>query len=571
MAALCATVEARVGRFGFNPTDQGFILGTSRRILDGQVPHADIVSARPLGSSILHVLDFALPGPLFLMSGTLAMLEIVLTTVALAALVTRRPVLTWGPLLTGLVAAASLVNLNLAPLMAWHTTDGIALTALGWWALDAGLRSGRAWPRRLGLFLLGFAALTKQSFAPAPVVGLAMLLWHPGAAVRPTWREWRRTAWDVVALVAAPVVYFGVVAAAGGLSDALGQLTGAAGAYDQRIVAFVGTASPASGGLHRDMVILFAAAGVLVVLRRSRRWLGAFGRALDAVVVLGALGLVGLVIARGGLGYAGDWGLALFWMAAAAVVVDGVTRRRVPWRGLLVLLLAAMSGLSWGVDSPTALGGTLALTVACLLVPGIGPLPWARSVRPVAPRVGAATVAAVLAVGAAGAFLVNRHDAGPYRDRPQAALTAHLGRVAPALDGLRSTPGTLTYLEQLRDCVAAHPAANVAVLPDNPFAYAAFGWHDPFPMDWPIPMELVHDAKARMLATVPVLNRRGDYLVLFQTIGTNVLAAGGPVPAHVSPDAPIAAASDLEPAIRAGLTGERIGCGSFVGVWSPAR
>src|SRR5205807_9797349 len=105
MLLLAVGVEWGIGRFGFNPTDQGFILAGSWRFLHGELPHVDLISPRPLGSPILHIIDFALPGPLFLMSGLLTMVEIVLTAVALTVVLTGRPVRTWGPLLTGLVAA----------------------------------------------------------------------------------------------------------------------------------------------------------------------------------------------------------------------------------------------------------------------------------------------------------------------------------------------------------------------------------------------------------------------------------------------------------------------------------
>jgi hypothetical protein len=127
----------------------------------------------------------------------------------------------------------------------------------------------------------------------------------------------------------------------------------------------------------------------------------------------------------------------------------------------------------------------------------------------------------------------------------------------------------LAYLTQIRDCVRAHPAARVAVLPDNAFVYPALGLRNPFPMDWPIPLELDADATTRMLAVVDSLNRDGDYLVLFQTVPSAALATGQPVPATVPPAAPIAEQTTLPTTIRDGLRGQRLTCGSFVGVWAP--
>src|SRR5213080_3897659 len=40
---------------GFTPTDEGFTLAHSRRILDGHVPHRDFIMIRPFLSPLLHV------------------------------------------------------------------------------------------------------------------------------------------------------------------------------------------------------------------------------------------------------------------------------------------------------------------------------------------------------------------------------------------------------------------------------------------------------------------------------------------------------------------------------------
>src|SRR5947209_19372978 len=40
---------------GFTPTDEGFTLAHSRRILDGEVPHRDFIIIRPFFSPLMHV------------------------------------------------------------------------------------------------------------------------------------------------------------------------------------------------------------------------------------------------------------------------------------------------------------------------------------------------------------------------------------------------------------------------------------------------------------------------------------------------------------------------------------
>src|ERR1017187_3112500 len=47
---------------GFTPTDEGYVLMYSRRLLAGQVPHRDFISEKPVLSPILHVPEVALGG-----------------------------------------------------------------------------------------------------------------------------------------------------------------------------------------------------------------------------------------------------------------------------------------------------------------------------------------------------------------------------------------------------------------------------------------------------------------------------------------------------------------------------
>jgi hypothetical protein len=549
---LSAWAVARVGRFGFHPTDQGFVLAQSWRVLHGEIPHRDIISARPLGSALVHTVDFLLPGPLFLMSSVVTMLEIVIAAIALAALLTSRPVLRWGPLLTGLVAASALINLHTFPVTAWHTVDGIFLTACGWWALDSGLRSGRPLTRRTGLLLLGFATLCKQSFALAPLTGLIVVL-APRKRGRAT-----DIVLDLLCLIAFPLAYLGLVSAGGGLPDAITQLTGAQGVWFDRMFTIW------DGALltRPELPLLAIGFAAMAGLHQFRRRFPIAQHAMLAVVVLTAV-LDVSVLADGRL-RGTDPPVVLLWGFLFAIALRAYTDRRLPWRLLAIALLAWMASLSWGYDTPALLGGTMVLGTLWVLVKQLPEYRFQRvsgrtDLRP------EAAVLGLVAVLVAGQFVVNAHDAGPYRDRPQGELLTNLGDVTPSMAGIRTNPATHEYLAEIGDCVRQHPAKSVAVLPDNAFVYPALGLRNPFPLDWPLALELVGDAHSRILDTVQKLNRDGGFLVLFQT--TNVPRALPLPPATV--DSAIVHYSDLEWAIFTELNGRHITCGSFVGVWSP--
>ncbi|ANN19375.1 hypothetical protein SD37_29650 [Amycolatopsis orientalis] len=566
--ALAILTELRVGRFGFHPSDQGFILAQAWRVLHGEVPHSDIISARPLGSAYLHIVDFVLPGPLFFVSSVLSMLEIILATIAFTVLVTRRRVRDWGPGLTGLTAAASLLNLNAFPLMAWHTIDGIFLTACGAWALDRGLREGKAWPRRLGLVLLGTAVFVKQSFAPVPLIALFWLLLHPSTrdgAFR-TGRWWARLAWDLLALGAFLILYLGIVLVDGGLGAMAEQLTGGVPAYGERLLGLwlenpeTLTRPPVRG------LPLFAIAGVLLALLgifRDRA--GTAGAIAARLLLLAGVAVVVGTVVDGHFTGASRWADVLWWILGVALLVNWAATRRFPRMGALVFATGFMTSLSWGNDTPTLFTGTLALTAILLLADALPPLPAPSR------RIGlaGATAMGLVAVLASGWAVVAHHDEAAYLDMAHEKLTEDLGTVTPSMRGIRTNPGTFAYIAQIQDCVTRFPAARTAVLPDNPFAYPAFGLRNPFPLEWPLPLEIVADAPQRMLATADELNRDGDYLVLFQTVSMPTLTKGGPVPAEVAGDAPIFDYLGMENALRTRLTGQTVTCGSFIGKWVP--
>ncbi|WP_245757252.1 hypothetical protein [Amycolatopsis xylanica] len=532
---LSLAVTAGTGRFGFFPADQGFILGQARRILNGEIPHSDIISARPLGSAVIHILDFALPGPLFLASAVLSMAEIIMGTIALAVIVTNRPLLTWGPGRTALVAAAAVLNLNAFPLMAWHTIDGITLTACGVWAL----RSDSVRVRRLGLFLFGVAALVKQSFAPVVVIAGLWLLLRPRG---------KRSFADFCWLGAFPLAYVTVVSLDGGFGAMVDQLTTAAPAYGEGLLGFWLTELPTS--IKPLPLFVFAAIAAVALVARTAwsSWL----------LLLTGITAVAWVVADGGFVGPNRWTDALWWILAVAIVVHGLLRRAIPWGALLVLGLGFLISLSWGQDTPTLLAGSMALTTCFLLADLVTPPDGLL-------RTGTAACMAVFVI--VGLVTVSLRDDLTYMDRPRAELTRDLGDVAPSMHGIRTNEGTYTYLAQLRDCLKRFPADKVAVLADNPFAYAAFDLRNPFPVDWPLPLEMVADAPQRMIAAAHDLNRHGSYLVLFQTVDQKTLMAGGPVPAEVRPDQPIYDYFGIAAHVKAALAGETITCGNFVGKW----
>ncbi len=148
--------------YGFNPTEDGFILAQSWRVRWGEIPHVDFTSPRPLGSALLHLPEA------FATSGMLATSRLIVTVqlLVIAIVFARMPRGARAGGATALALIAFLVDVGNWPITAWHTIDGLFLAAMAmWlvrWAADA--RPMRSWRWIVAWAVAGVAPLTKQGF-----------------------------------------------------------------------------------------------------------------------------------------------------------------------------------------------------------------------------------------------------------------------------------------------------------------------------------------------------------------------------------------------------------------------
>jgi hypothetical protein len=569
----------RTARYGFNPTDQYFVLADSWRILHGQVPHADFVTARPAGSPIFHMVDFLLAGgysgPVFIVGTALSVLELFVAAIALVALVTRTPYGQWlgtpyrGFTLISIAACAALVDLHTFPASPWHTIDGIAFTAAGWYLLDRGVVSRSNGRIYTGLLLVGFSAVVKQSFAPAGLIALAIILWHPATrGERPPFRRWIGYS---SALALLPAVYLAWVASAGGLKEAARELTASQAVWGEQLLQILQIHVLAHSKPAAALALAFGLA-IVCSFWLSRR----NPRSVTALMLRAtACGLVVLQVILGRTLRLPDTGIdpaTLSWWMLAGLILSKAAFTRRGWQApLLILALGWITSLSWGYATPALMGGSLAATCLLLLWDDMRAALPRTSRRPVDPRVAIAAMSVISLFATAAVFtgVADVRDTHTYRDLSRNSLTADLGAIGSAGAGIRTSPNSFAYLSAIKQCVTRYPAHSTAILPDNAAVYPLLGLHDPFPIDWMYGPELVGHARKEILAAGAKLARQGGYLVLFETGDTAQIAFAPPARATLS--TPIAGdtALDLLTAVRDELPGTPVACGPFVGVYAP--
>lgn len=145
---------------GYNPTDDGFNLAYTRRLLEGEIPHRDFISIRPVGSPLFHLLFLPLGGDFtYLFTRGIVTLQIVIFTWLWIQILKKNFSLSLSlPHEAFLLTIATLCGLP-CPLYAWYTTDGIFFGTLGV-ALCTFFPRFNFW----GYFLIGYSVLCKQNF-----------------------------------------------------------------------------------------------------------------------------------------------------------------------------------------------------------------------------------------------------------------------------------------------------------------------------------------------------------------------------------------------------------------------
>ncbi len=541
------SVYLAVGRLGFYPTDEGLVEAWTYRILHGEVPHRDFVSPLPLGSALLHIVDFLIPGPLFEVARVIALCEYVAYAVLFAWLRYAVAPHRWGVAMAAGAAGSMLINLNVFPIMSWYTVDGLLCIAAGFVLIQQGEARGSHLMTSIGFVVVGLAALTKQSFVPAPAFAW-LLLWD---RLRPLpWSSRIATLLRTGVLAAAPsLIFIGVISALGGFHDMTTQLLGTGFVYGRPLAS---AWSPAHD--LKTLATAVAAAGLLTAFQRRTGWLG-LGCRIALTALIAAVPFITQLGAHGS-----DWAIHLFWMTAAVWVVNTAATRTVDAVGPMLLGCAWMSSLSYGYAVPDLVAGSLVLYMLHRAWSG-----YAFSTRRALNTAPAVAAVLLLATTAWLFDMARQHDV--YRDRPASQLTASLSAVSPAFGDIRTNPQTAEYLTEMAQCVRRYPARYVAILPENAAIYPALSLNNPFPIDW-IWWDSVHGSEARILATTDLLNREGDYLVMFQTIGEPAVVNGPSLPpAKLSSN--VLPSTDLPAEIYARLHGTRATCGTFLVVYSP--
>lgn len=457
--SLLAGYALTYAPYGINETDGGFITGLAWQVLQGKALYAETVYVRP-------------PLPVWLRAAELALLPengailaerwLFYGKMGLCAWLAAATLLPRGERRWILAGFGFVVSVHSYTPMAWHTVDGILFGALACWLL---FRVG--W--RAGAVLAGIAAvasaLCKQSFYPLPVLLLSAL------ALR---RDWRSAGWFVSGAGLVVALFFGVLWQYNWLDGFLKMTTQAA----------TGGQALQHGLLDYFRINPWVAAASGLSLPLVARWF--WQNEPEKGARLAWTAWVAWLAALAGFYVRAVWLRQDFTapFAQSRLLFDGAlafgvwqwwsgrwdNRTAAPFFALLGLSWCA--SISWGYNLPI-----LFATPAVLAAMQVSEKLWRAAWPGRSPALPAAVAMALLvSVFRYGYEFV-------YRDGPRNGMTADLGTVFPALQGIRSDTTSLALYRDLHD-LAGRYGPSFKTLPSFSQANFLTRTYPPLPLDW---------------------------------------------------------------------------------------
>ncbi|HWZ59177.1 MAG TPA: hypothetical protein VNW46_09395 [Gemmatimonadaceae bacterium] len=456
--ALAAANHLLFSWMGFNPTDEGFYLAAARRVADGQVPHHDFLSIRPMGAALLYAPIAHWGGDsVFWIARFFVWLEHAAIAWLWVDIVDRafgRP-LTLGTRIALVVAAFALAVARY-PIYVTTTVEALFVSTVGI-AVRSTADERNGYRRLIAYAIMGFAPVCRQNFL---LIGpIAIIVYGDWSRVR-YWIAW-----------AAPIAGY---------------------------VAWVAESGPGSVQAMFEQLHGYTALvhyGVVTYVQRPELWAGIL---VALATIVGrrqaALGPIMLATCLVAFGLNGRLLVPMYVLmpfavfGAALVVAAELAYRKQRDRAavaIMALACAWSASISLGLNAPVlGVGMLLALVVV-----------WSGPARSRAVIIGLAAAVAVVFLNARrGRITVD----GPARE-----LACAVPSTFPGARHLRTDPTTCRLLEDMPRAVALAGSRRYALLPDFAAYWVAAPFANPLPMDWPWDAELTTDhARARVIAAL---------------------------------------------------------------------
>jgi hypothetical protein len=516
---------------GFNPTDDGVILAQSFRILNGEIPHRDFISLRPVFSGLLHTIHFLSPLPLVESGRIFTLFEYFIYSFIWAYLFCKSfltgsgkyPGFSFFFLLLGTISF--LLNIQLTTLMPWTTVDALFLSSLGIFSFDISVENkGNPLHSSLlqaaSLIFLALAALSRQTFA---IIFILMAL----TTITLNLTKGRYfSLLPVLIFGSSPLLlYFFIIQWTGSWSFFANQMIGRTELADAGITPYVNSL------IHSRLQlvnVLFIAFIVLNAFKRyffpgtksNKKIFKYFEEKKLAWIFFIFLYLI-ISITKIFQVLNGKYDLynipfSIFWIYVF-LAIGVFSLPKLSFRQILLLILLIVfswcSSISLGFNTPALVLGTLFSSSIILLIYfaiETGLMKHLVFLNKPGPYVMVIFTCAIILVSIEGRSRNN------YRDLPARDLNQNLGSLIPGFGSVKTNNVTYDYykdlillLKKIRD-----HQDHFVVIPNNAIIYPLLKSKNPFPLDWLQKDEFIGSEKQLIDQIDLVFRKERVYIIL---------------------------------------------------------
>ena len=453
---------------GMNPTDDGFFLGMSRRILDGEIPHRDFITARPVGTGILWTPIVFIGGDYTIwISRFFVWFQFACIAWIWTGVISRMLKQTVWPVEQAAVALmAFAVSAHTFIITPFPAIDGL-------WIVSVGLlfcMSTSSFCKFLGYGMVGASCLFKQNFL---VVGPVFLV------VLADWRQIRY--WLALAFPA--FAYMAFMRVAGAFPDFKVQLTSHTELFETGFRRYLHAHAIYYGFIAAYFGLLVGSGGIKTPelnLPRNLR---------IGLILVG----IALIFIPPAVGVAWSWkaseeySFVLFGMVVGAAFYFLCHRDR-PFEpvkaAVLVLIVMWALSISVGCNYPV-LGGGLAVALLAgylrILLASDDPenhfqFIWRSCLL-------ACTAITLVCFGIGRSWHI-------YMEQPAWKLSCSLDGVLPGGKMIRTNPVTFEYMKELHELIQQLKGQEHAILPDAAIYWVKAPQKNLLPTSWPLDFEL---------------------------------------------------------------------------------
>lgn len=519
---------------GFNPSDDGFILSGSRRIIDGEVPHRDFISIRPAGSHFLHVPFILIGGDYVIwLSRYFAWAQWACIGWIWATIIGNSfKIFSSIREKYAFALVAFCFSVNTFPIMVWHTLDALFFSSIG---LVFALQRSKNF-KYFGYFILGMAPLFKLNFLP--VLPLAIIILN----------DWRiKHYWITMSI---PILlYFLYLAMNGAAYDGFIQLTSYSNIFESGIWPYIKTSGTIAGLLVGFVAMSMAYQKIDLKLFQNKKENAPTSKVkIDIQAFLGILilflipiSVIFVLLFRNGL-YMYEPAFAVFGTVLGILIFQLKEAKKftpVIRCGLLTISIAWCASISIGHPTPfLGLGplvlyliGTAYLTIRDKWIienlSGSGEVRVIGSLSLKRIRTYCKILTFLFILIVPLVFGISRFE-HIYYEKPASELTYELDDVFPGGKNLRTNENTYNYLKELQTLKNDIRSRDkkYCIVPDTSADWIRSTQKNPLSVDWPHDIELLNqDFRDQVYSDLEDL--RGDAVIIVQKYHLPNLKDGG--------------------------------------------